>query len=321
MREVDLALFDFDYDLTWMGFFLSPREQIYGRYGGRDASSADGRVSVAGLCHALEAALKQHRSDPPPSARASPARERATVARYAAFRRLPANACVHCHQVYDLRRESLQESGRWSLDEVWVYPQPENIGLTLDVDRGDVVARVAPGSAAARAGMRAGDRLTRVSGQTVASIADVQYTLHRARLVRRLGIAWERGGETCVGTLDLPEGWRKTDVSWRRSLRGLDPIPPVRGDDLSAEEKTALGIPPKRLAFRQGPFVLPSAEQAGVHQNDVITGIDGKVMEMSAQQFAAHIRLEYKVGDRVTLNLLRAGRRIDASVVLTGRAR
>jgi predicted metalloprotease with PDZ domain len=320
MREVNLNLFDFDYDLTWMGFFVSPREKVYGRYGGRDAGPADGRVSMAGLCCALEAALKRHKAEPRagnPSVAPRPSR---TVAEYPAFRRLPANACVHCHQVYDLRRESLQAAGKWSLDEVWVYPQPENIGLTLDVDRGDHVTAVAPDSPAARAGVRAGDRIALVNGVPVSSIADLQYGLHRAGPARSLEIVRQRDGKEETTTLELPADWRKTDVSWRWSLRGLDPMPPVRGDDLSAAEKVSLGLSPKRLAFRQGPFVTPAAEAAGIHQNDVVIGVDGKELEMNERQFGAYVRLSYKVGDRLTLNLLRGGRRVDVAVVLAGRA-
>jgi hypothetical protein len=317
MREVNLNLFDFDYDLTWVGFFLSPREKIYGRFGGRDAGPADRRVSMAGLCYALEAALKRHRSEQRTDD--VPAVARRTVADFPAFRRLPANACVHCHQVYDLRRESLQATGKWSLDEVWVYPQPENIGLTLDIDRGDRVSAVSVGSPAARAGLCAGDRITRVNGSTVASIADLQYALHRSGAARSLEIARQRDGNEVTTTLELPADWRKTDVSWRWSLRGLDPLPPVRGDDLNDAEKAALGLGPKRLAFRQGPFVTPAAEAAGIHQNDVVIGIDGKELEMNERQFGAYIRLSCKVGDRLTVNLLRGGRRLDVAIVLAGR--
>jgi serine protease Do len=319
MREVDLSLFDFDYDLTWMAFFLSPQEKIYGRYGGRDAGPADGRVSVAGLCYSLESALRQHRAEHPLAEPATPARAHVTVADYPAFRRLPANACVHCHQVYDLRRESLQAAGNWSLDEVWVYPQPENIGLALDVNRGDRVLGVAANSPANRAGLRTGDRLVRVNGRPIASIADVQYALHLARSARSLELTRERDGREETSTLELPAAWRKTDVSWRWSLRGLDPAPPVRGDDLNQAEKSALGLGPKRMAFRQGPFLLPAAEQAGVRQNDIVIGVDGKELEMTAQQFAAYIRLGYKVGDRPTFNLLRGSRRLDVAITLPGR--
>jgi hypothetical protein len=302
-----------------MAFFLSPQERVYGRYGGRDAASADGRVSLAGLCYAMDAALAAHAAGVA-NDRGHDTPARLTVADFPASRRLPANACVHCHQVYDLRRESRQSSGAWSLDEVWVYPPPENVGLTLEVDRGDRVARVAPGSPAGRAGLRGGDRLTAVGGLPVASIADVQYALHRARAARALDVAFRRDGHARAVTLDLPEGWRKSDVSWRWSLRGLDPVPPLRGDDLTAAEKASLGLGPARLAFRQGPFVSPAAEQAGVRQNDVVIGVGGKELEMTAQQFGALVRLGYKVGDRVTFNLLRAGRRLDVTVTLTGRS-
>ena len=72
MRGVDLNIFDFDYDLTWAAFFLNAKEHIYGRYGGRDAGSADGRLSLAGLRYALRAALAAHRpeSPEPPAAQA-----------------------------------------------------------------------------------------------------------------------------------------------------------------------------------------------------------------------------------------------------------
>ncbi len=318
MRGVDLDLFDFDYDLTWMGFFLSADGFIYGRYGGRDADSADSRVSLAGLRYALSAALRRHREHDaePPRQSAHSVR---TPERYTAARRLPERACIHCHQVNELRRESLQEAGKWRREELWVYPLPENIGLTLDIDRGDLVAKVADASAAARVGIRPGDRLLALDGRSIASFADVQYALHRAPVKGSLPLTWQHDGQSRKGELTLAEGWRQTDISWRWSLRGLDPSPWVHGDDLTAEEKKALGVPEKRLAFRQGPFVSELAQQAGIRQNDVILGVDGKTLEMTARQFAAYIRVNYRVGDRVTYNILRRGKRMDLPLVLAAR--
>ncbi len=318
MRGVDLDLFDFDYDLTWMGFFLSADGIILGRYGGRDAESADSRVSLGGLRYAMQAALERYRHAAARS-QAAPPKPPRTVARYPAARRLPERACIHCHQVYDLRRESLQAEGRWRLDEVWVYPLPENVGLTLDIDRGDRVARVAADSAVARLGIRAGDRLLTINGQSIASFADVQYALHRAPARGTVTITWQHDGRTHSGELVLADGWRKTDISWRWSLRGLDPPPGVHGYDLSSEEKKELGLDATRLAFRQGPFVPEPARQAGIRQNDVIVGVDGKELHMTERQFGAYIRLNYKVGDHVTYNLLRNGKRLDVPLRLTGR--
>ncbi|MGH7172947.1 MAG: PDZ domain-containing protein, partial [Gemmataceae bacterium] len=205
MRGVDLDLFDFDYDLTWMGFFLNADGIVYGRYGGRDAASADSRVSLAGLRYALKAALARHRRRDWKSVlpKAKPPR---TVEQYSATRRMPERACIHCHQVYDLRRESMQAAGKWRLDELWVYPLPENIGLTLDIDRGDRVARVAVDSLAARAGIQGGDRLLTLNDRTIASFADFQYALHRAPARGTLTIAWQHDKETHKRELTLSEG-------------------------------------------------------------------------------------------------------------------
>ncbi|MCI0463764.1 MAG: hypothetical protein L0Z62_43060, partial [Gemmataceae bacterium] len=37
----------------------------------------------------------------------------------------------------------------------------------------------------------------------------------------REAFTWQRGGQDQTGKLALPDGWRKTDMSWRASLRDL----------------------------------------------------------------------------------------------------
>src|SRR5262249_27114574 len=115
------------------------------------------------------------------------------------------------------------------------------------------------------------------------------------------------------------EGWRKTDVSWRWSLRGLDPSPCVRGPDLDAADRKALGLSPKRLALRQIAFVHAAAERAGIRPNDVIVGIDGRKLEMTARQFRAYVRLTYKVGARIPFDVRRAGKPIRVPMRLPGK--
>lgn len=317
MRDVDLDLFEFDYDLTWMGFFLDPDGRVLGRYGGRDGESPDSRLSLAGLKYAMVRALERHRARKP-APLAVPSRRR-TVEDFSAAKALPPRACVHCHQVYDLRRESLLAEGKWRKEELWVYPPPENVGLSLLVDQGDLVARVVPGSVAARAGMRKGDRLLTLNDRPVASFADAQHALHRAPAQGKINVVWLRDDKEYQAVLALADGWRKTDISWRWSLRGVDPPPWVQGPDLSAYEKKALGLPPDRLALEQGQFVSPPARQAGIRQGDVIVGIDGKELSMTARQFGAYVRLNYKVGDRIVYQVLRDGKRINVPLTLRGR--
>jgi serine protease Do len=315
MRGVNLNVFDFDYDLTWAAFFLSADERIYGRYGSRDADSVDGQLSLAGLRYAMNQALAAHRraAVEKPAAASWPPR---TVEQYPAAKRLKETACIHCHQVYEFRRQELQANGRWKPEEVWVYPLPENIGIKLAVVQGNRVEAVQPGSPAGRAGLRKGDVLLSLNGRSVASIADVQYALHDSPAKGSIRVTWRRDGREASGVLPLTEGWRITDVSWRPSLRSLGPPPCVRGEDLTLEEKRSLGLAEKSLAFRQGNYVSEAARQAGIRQNDIILGVENKNLEMSARQFSAYLRLTYQVGDQVTFNLLRDGRRLDVRLKL-----
>ncbi|MCI0455497.1 MAG: PDZ domain-containing protein [Gemmataceae bacterium] len=318
MRGIDLNVFDFDYDLTWTALLLDADGKALGRYGGRDPTDATKSLSTAGLRHALSAALEAHRGRAP-AGKSSPRGAPRTVEQYPAIQRVAPRACVHCHNVPEFRREALQSAGTWDRDEVWVYPLPENVGLTLDVDRGDRVRAVAPRSAAERAGLTAGDTLLTLNELPIASIADVQYALHRAPARGSVPVRWERAGKAHSGQLELGEGWRKTDVSWRWSLRSLPPDPCVHGDDLRAEERKALGLGPRQLALRQGPFVTPPARHAGVQTGDVIVGVDGRDLDMTARQFGTHVRLTYRPGDRIVLNVLRGGKRLELPLQLPGR--
>lgn len=318
MRGINLDRYDFDYDLTWAAFFMNADEAIYGRFGGRDAESSETYVSLKGLRYALEQSLLAHRTQKEP---AKPTIiDRTHIAdNFSAAKRLRDNACIHCHQVYDFRRDDLQKEGKWRLDEVWVYPMPANIGLALDVNQGNRIISVDDASPCYIAGIRAGDLLLAVNGINTSSFADVQYGLHRAPVEGRIPIHWQREGKIHRAEINLVPGWRRSDISWRWSLRGLDPVPGVRGEDLTNEEKNALGLKEAQLAFRQGNFVSPEAEQAGIKQNDVILGVDGKQLNMNARQFAAYIKLNYKVGDTVTFNILRAGKKFDVAMKLVGR--
>ena len=316
---MNLNVFDFDYDLTWFGFFMNADEKVYGRYGGREDANPDRYLTLAGLKHAMRAALDAHRRDPRGGSPAA-AKPALTAEQYPAAGRLKTGACIHCHQVNNFRREALREAGKWKLDNVWVFPPPGNLGLSLDPEQGDRVRTVRPGSPADQAGLRAGDRLKSLGETPVASYADAQYALQRAPAAGSLPVQWVREGREQSGTLALPDGWRKSDISWRVSMWGLDPAPGVHGKDLTPAEKKALGLPEDHLAFRQGSFVTKKGREVGIRENDIIIGVDGKTLAMTMLQFNAYVRLNYRLGDRITLNLIRDGKRLDLPMVLTPRA-
>ena len=194
---VDLSLFEFDYDLTWFGFFLSADEVVYGRYGGRDAKSDEGRLSLAGLKYAMEKALERHKAGiKSPPARGTPIK--AEDLKAAATRR--GNECIHCHQVNEFRRSDEKAAGTWSRDSLWVYPLPENVGITLEVDRGDVVKAVAAGLG----GREGGAQARRCAGHGERTLGRVV----RGRAVRPAQGAEERDDRGRVAARDGPDGGR-----------------------------------------------------------------------------------------------------------------
>ena len=311
IEGTDLRRFEFDYDLTWYVFLLNADETVYGRYGGRDASGDASRFSLKGLRYALTRALEAHRNPPPPQPAAGPPQRPEDIP--AAKRH---KGCIHCHNVKELIRSDAKAAGRWDRSEVWAYPPPDNVGVVVDLDAGDRVKAVRPGSPADKLGVRPGDTIRRLNGYPVASFADASYALHKAPAKGPVPIAWASGGVEKSGTLDLPDGWRKTNVTWRPSLLDILPAVPFAGDDLTDAEKKQLGLPPARAAFRLGDNVHASLTKAGFRPGDVVVGIDGTAVDGTMGDLLGHVRRNHLVGDVVTVDVLRGGQRVGVRLVL-----
>ena len=296
-----------------MVFFLDADENVYARYGGRDATDPDRRQSLAGLRYTMQSVLAMHAR--PEKAFAPKLGDSPFFLRDAALPRR-GGRCLHCHQVKEVLNGDLERKGKWSRDLVWRYPLPENVGLTLEVDRGNVVKQVTHKSPAEAAGLRAGDVVQRLNGVPVHSFGDAQFALDKAPRAGDVAIAWRRGNDIREGKLALAEGWRKTDLGWRPSMQRLIPSARLFGDDLTSEEKKALGLASGQLAFRQKDPVSVQAETAGVRPGDIILGIDDRPMEMDILDFLRYVRRNYLVGDRVSVNLLRDGKRLALPMTL-----
>jgi predicted metalloprotease with PDZ domain len=296
-----------------MVFFLNAEGKVYARYGGRDAQSPDRRQSLAGLHYTMESVLRMH-------GRAQKAFAPRTeegpryIRQVANLRRF--NRCLHCHQVKQVLHRELQRRGQWTNDLAWRYPLPENVGMELEVDRGNVVKAVRPKSPAAQAGLRTGDVLQALNEVPIHSFGDAQFALDIARKADSIPVVWQRGDKVLREKLSLPAGWRKTDITWRPSLQHLVCSTRLYGDDLTAAEKQALGLPPRRLAFRQKNPLSAQARAAGIRVGDVILGVDDGRLEMDVAGFLHYVPAHYLVGDKVTVNLLRDGKRLNLIMTL-----
>ena len=134
MKGIDLSFFDFDYDLTFCALLMHADGTIYHTYGGRTWEAPESHLSDASLVRLLQETLAEHelyRQDPQPP----PRRRKQAVEELPKWaRREKKPDCYHCHMVGDGRYEQARERKRWSRDDIWIWPDPIQIGVTLDRD-------------------------------------------------------------------------------------------------------------------------------------------------------------------------------------------
>ncbi|MBI1903570.1 MAG: PDZ domain-containing protein [Planctomycetia bacterium] len=319
MEGVDLSQFQFDYDQTWCVFFLNADGTVYGRYGTRAGRAAEStsHISIDSFKKALERALKAHRGYP--RNKSELAAKRGEKPEHLLAEKIPGmqrHDCIHCHQVRETILRTKWQEKKLAADDLWCYPLPENIGLSIDVDDGLRVESVEKGSPAAAAGVEAGDVLATLNGQRLLSQADIQWVLHNAPTETKLTATLTRGGKTMTKTISLAGDWKKTDLMWRASsgpgLRyGLWTEP------LAASEKKQRGLAEDEMAISVKNLFLPRAEplaKAGLKVGDVIVAVDGKAAFNGETDFFTFVRLDHPPGDKVRLTILRGKERRELEV-------
>ena len=304
----DLSLFEFDYDLTMVIFFMDGQGRVYSRYGGRDATSADARQSLEGLRYTMLSVLAMHEREEKEFA--EPAKDAPKSVRS------KGGGCLHCHNVRERLNDGLKRDGKWTRDMFYRYPLPENLGFALEIHRGNTIKSVTEKSPAAQLGIKKGDFVKRLGGVPIHSFGDAQFALDRAPTSGQIEIAWLSGAEPKTGMLALNEGWRKTDLTWRASMRWYLPGVKLAGADLDAGERNALGLTGKQLAFRQREAVSLQARNAGIKPGDVILGVDGAQFSESQSEFQRYVERNYVVGDRVNVDFMRDGKRMSVAMTL-----
>ncbi len=126
---------------------------------------------------------------------------------------------MHCHEVWEGLRSLAGENGNFEPRSLFVYPRPENIGLTVDVDIGNRVQSVKADSASAQGGLRARDSIDNIGNYSIYSQADISWALHNAPETGQLQIRFTRDGKAARAIIQLSEGWKESKLSWRASMR------------------------------------------------------------------------------------------------------
>jgi membrane-associated protease RseP (regulator of RpoE activity) len=325
---MDLSLFQFDYDQTWAVFFLNADRTIYGRYGSRSNKDAMQDVSIEGFRKALEGALELHKGYPADkeslAGKTGPAPTFAAPERYPSLRGFSAtvapggprhnNKCIHCHQVHAAEVNYLRAAKQPILDkELWSYPMPDQLGLKLDSAERATVKTVTAGSPADKAGFRAGDKILRLEGQPIISIADVQWVLHQAKEPGQVRALIERASKEMELNLAVASGWRRQgDFAWRDSTCGWA-VARFNSADLSLADRKRLGLPGDALALMVD-FVGIEIKNSGINKKDVIVGVDGQRNRLTESEFLAYVARNKALGDELSVTVLRAGKELKLKV-------
>jgi hypothetical protein len=312
MDDVNIALFDYDRYNTLYFFILNADEQIYLRYGGRDAESQDSYLSLDSIELALKQGLDLHRqyqqgtlakaaSPKPTTPREIPLLVERTFAR---------NQCVECHLIGDfLLQQREQEGNLDKLSQMFRSPDLKTIGIHLDVPQG-LLVKEAKG-AVEQAGMRQGDVIRSINGTSVWTFGDLQWFLDKTpRSAKQISLAVERGGQIVPLTVTLPPRWWWVDIRYKQLT--VDPRVYFESSELPAAEKAALNLPPGSFASRV-KYVSGFAETLKAHElkvGDVILSVDGETTDDTANTADFYIRLRKTAGNPVTLDVLRGQERL-----------
>lgn len=324
---LDLSLFQVDFDNSWSAMFMNADGAIYGRFGTRTATGpqSDGFHNVPAFKKTLERALEVHKGYP--GNKATLADKVGKAPDYPIPDKIPGldrwsgrattpQGCIHCHMVREYSLRDKWQNKKLTIDDLWVFPMPNNIGLRMDDKDGLKVQSVQADTPASKAGFNVGDDLVSLNGQPLLSLADIQWVLHNLPKETSLKATVKRNGTTLEKEIPLSGNWKESDIGWRASswygLRyGL------KTEQLNAADKQKRGIAADQLAIVvKGMFGkgAPSLQKAGIKNGDIIVAVDGKTEPMNESQFLIDLRLRHGPSDAVRLTVLRGDQRVELTV-------
>jgi hypothetical protein len=312
LDNVDVGLFERDWNNAIYFFALNPDEQIYLRYGGRDSNSADTYLNLESMERALSEGLAMHRrwlagelKLPPRPApffpRQIPLLVERTYARH---------ACVECHLIGDF--QNIQRELEGKLDKpthLYRSPDIKTIGIELDVPKG-LVVKEARGAVAA-AGMKTGDRIAAIEGTPVITFGDLQYRYDKVdRHAQKMTLTVEREGRPVELSVALPDRWWWTDLRFRQS--SVDPRLDFEDRPLTDDEKRKLGLRADGFAsqVKHVSTLAAAMKSHDLHEGDIIAAVNGIDHDDVANTAELYLKLRVKAGDSAMLDVIRDGKRI-----------
>lgn len=312
MGSIDIGLFDYDRHNALYYFVLNADEQIYLRYGGRDAESATTYLNLRSLELALSQGLEMHASgNIPKTERPEPLF--ASQIPKLNERTLKNGACVECHLIADYQNIHRELDGELDrLRDMYRSPDIKTIGIHLDVPAGLRVKSTT--GAAQEAGMLAGDLLTHLNGTRIRTFGDLQYYYDLVpREDKHVSIDVRRDDKEIHLKVSLPARWWLTDLTYRHW--SVEPMVYFTTEPLSELQKSELGLPLDGFAGRvtdRDRFQINA--QPPLKAQDVICAVNGIQIDKIANTPELYIKLRCRAGDSVRLEILRGDTRLESTL-------
>jgi predicted metalloprotease with PDZ domain len=324
MNGVNINLFQFEYDLTFMAFFMNSNDQFYARYGGRDDFDAESGLSKESLVRVMQQVIELHTAGKVQADHYEPTGKPARTPEdippmNAMIARRKENKCIHCHDVKVAELRQLQSLDKFTRDMVFTYPMPSAIGLEMDRHEQNRVRDVQPGSAAAQAGLRADDIVESADGQRILTLADMSRVLDRLPNEAKLPLDVRRDSQKVRATLQLAGDWKRgLEPAWRESLHVAGPNAGFWGERLKPDARTKLGVADNAMAVKVTFIWEETTKKSGLAIGDTVIEFDGKRDDWRINQLHGHLNLHKNYGDTVHLVVLREGEELKLSLKLPG---
>ena len=312
MDDVDIALFERDWNNTLYYFILNSDEQIYLRYGGRDARGPMTYLDLNSLELALQTGLELHQKyqkgelrkterPQPLFPREIPPLVERTFAR---------RQCVECHLIGDFQLVHREQTGTLDkLTHMFRWPDIRKLGIELDVPKGLMVKEAR--DPVQTAGMKAGDRITAINKTPVWTFGDLQHHYDKVpRSAKQVEMTVDRAGRQIDLTIPLPQLWWVSDLRYRQL--SIDPRAEFESRPLTPAEKQKHGLKQDGFAG-EVTSIGGFAAMLKVHElkvGDIVYAVDGTERDDIANTPELFIKLRKTAGDTLTLDVIRDGKRM-----------
>lgn len=187
--------------------------------------------------------------------------------------------------------------------------------MTSGSSQGARVEKVTENSAAAKAGLKEGDVITKVNDKGVFDHEQLSEAISGMKPDEKVTITYKRDGRENKTTATLGKRKSFDTRSFRYHPGDFGPIPPMAfdfdrgdfGDVFTLHGKPRLGIKAQDTEEGNGVKVLDvdegsAAEKAGVKQNDVITAFDGKKVNTADELAKASREAKDKTSVKIDVN-------------------